>query len=89
MPEETIKATDTMTVVEGFDAMRAFLEAVWLRQGKDAAEVAYVLGGSRWPDGTPADPTIWEEWLLAVRACRSASSGSMRDSAKAEHGPST
>jgi hypothetical protein len=72
MAEEMVKAADTITVLEGFDAMRLFLEAVWLRQGKDAAEVAFVLGGSRWPDGTPADPTIWDEWLLAVRACLSA-----------------
>jgi hypothetical protein len=26
-----IKATDTITVVEGYDAMRVFLETVWRR----------------------------------------------------------
>jgi hypothetical protein len=56
------KATDTMTVLEGFDAMRVFLEAVWQRQGKDAADIAFVLGGSRWrTDGSVTDPTIWED----------------------------
>jgi hypothetical protein len=27
-------ATDTITVVEGYDAMRIFLETVWRRHGK-------------------------------------------------------
>jgi hypothetical protein len=28
------KATDKITVLEGFDAMRVFLETIWQRQGK-------------------------------------------------------
>jgi len=60
-------ATDKITVVEGYEAMRVFLEAAWERQGKDAEEIAFLLGGSRWADGSPVDPTIWADWLIAVR----------------------
>ena len=64
------KATDKITVLEGFDAMRIFLETIWQRQGRSPEDIAFVLGGSRWADGSPADPTIWEDWLMAVRICR-------------------
>jgi hypothetical protein len=60
-----LTATDRIT--EGYDAMRVFLDVVWQRQGKAAEEIALILGGSRWADGTPTDPTIWEDWLGAVR----------------------
>jgi hypothetical protein len=66
-----LKATDTVTVLEGFDAVRIFLEAVWQRQGKNVAEIAFVLGATQWEDGTPVDPAIWEDWLMAVHICRS------------------
>jgi hypothetical protein len=66
-----VKPTDAITVLEGFDAVRIFLETLWHRQGKDAAEIAFVLGATRWEDGTPSDPTIWEDWLAAVHICRS------------------
>jgi hypothetical protein len=64
-------ATDRITVLEGYDAMRVFLEAAWERQGKDAEEIALLLGGSRWADGSPVDPTIWADWLIAVRTATS------------------
>ena len=63
-------ASDTITVIEGFVAMRIFLATVWRRQGKPPEDIAFVLGGSRWADGAPVDPTIWEDWLVAVRTCR-------------------
>jgi hypothetical protein len=63
------KPTDTITVLEGFDAMRLFLETVWERQGKPPEDIAFILGGSRWADGSPADPMIWQDWLMAVRIC--------------------
>jgi hypothetical protein len=47
-----LKPTDAITVLEGFDAVRIFLETLWHRQGKDAAEIAFVLGATRWEDGT-------------------------------------
>ena len=63
------KPTDTMTVLEGFEAMRLFLETIWERRGKAPEDIAFILGGSRWADGSPVDPTIWQDWLMAVRIC--------------------
>ena len=63
------KPTDTMTVLEGFEAMRLFLETIWERRGKAPEDIAFILGGSRWADGSPADPLIWQDWLMAVRIC--------------------
>jgi hypothetical protein len=68
-------ASDTITVIEGFDAMRVFLMTVCRRHGKTPQDIAFVLGGSKWADGTPADPEIWEDWLMAVRASRTAAEG--------------
>jgi hypothetical protein len=48
-----IKATDTITVIEGYDAMRAFLEIVWRRHGKPIDEVAFLLGSLKWADAAP------------------------------------
>jgi hypothetical protein len=65
-----MKATDTITVVEGYDAMRIFLETIWRRQGKTAGEIELLIGGLKWADGAPVDPTMWEDWLAAVQiAC--------------------
>lgn len=51
--------------------MRVFLETVWRREGKAPEDIAFLLGGSTWADGTPADP-IWQDWLMAVRICNQA-----------------
>jgi hypothetical protein len=65
-----MKATDTITVVEGYDAMRTFLEIIWRRQGKTAGDIELLIGGLNWADGSPVDPTMWEDWLAAVQiAC--------------------
>ena len=65
-----MKAADTITVVEGYDAMRIFLETVWRRHGKTDEEIELLIGGLKWADGTPVDPTLWEDWLVAVQiAC--------------------
>jgi hypothetical protein len=66
------KASDTITVIEGFDAMRVFLATVWRRHGRTPEDIAFVIGGSTWADGSPTDPEIWEDWLMAVRSCRPA-----------------
>src|SRR5258706_11627424 len=58
-----IKATDTITVVEGYDAMRVFLETVWRRHDKPVEEIAFLLGSLKWADGSPVDPTMWHDWL--------------------------
>jgi hypothetical protein len=71
-----IKAADTITVIEGYDAMRAFLEIVWRRHGKPIEEVAFLLGSLKWADGSPVDPTTWPDWLAAVQMA--ASSGSRK-----------
>jgi hypothetical protein len=42
-----VKATDTVTVVEGCDAVRIFLEIVLRRQGKTDEEIEFVVGGSK------------------------------------------
>ena len=79
MTEETaIIKIDTITLVEGFDAMRIFLETVWRRHGKSNEEIEFVLGGLTWPDGSPADPTMWADWLAAVEVARSGRSTSVR-----------
>ena len=65
-----MKATDTITLVEGYDAMRIFLETVWRRHGKTVEAIELVLGGLRWADGAPVDPAMWEDWLAAAQvAC--------------------
>jgi hypothetical protein len=37
------KATDTITVVEGYYAMRIFLETIWRCQGESEEEIELVL----------------------------------------------
>ena len=61
---------DAITIVEGYDAMRIFLEAVWRRYGKTDEQIEVLVGGLKWADGAPVDPTMWEGWLAAVQiAC--------------------
>jgi hypothetical protein len=68
-------ASDTITVIEGFDAMRIFLATVWRRHGRDPEDIAFVLGGAKWTDGTPVDVAMWEDWLAATVACRADADG--------------
>jgi hypothetical protein len=70
-----MKATDTITVVEGYDAMRICLETIWRRYGKDAEQIEFVLAGLKWADGAPVDPTMWEDWLAAVQIVYSGRTG--------------
>ncbi|SDS79400.1 hypothetical protein SAMN05444158_3233 [Bradyrhizobium canariense] len=65
--------TDTITLIEGYDAMRVFLETVSLRLGKTDEEVDFIVGGLKWADGAPVDPAMWQDWLAAVQitcSCR-------------------
>jgi hypothetical protein len=62
----TMKATDTITVTEGYEAMRIFLEAIWRSHGKTGNEIDFIIGVLKWADGTPVDPTMWEDWLAAI-----------------------
>jgi hypothetical protein len=68
-----MNATDTITLIEGYDAMRIFLETVSLRLGKKDEEIDFIVGGLKWADGSPVDPTMWQDWLAAVQitcSCR-------------------
>jgi hypothetical protein len=62
---------DTITLREGYDAMRFFLERVWRRLGKTDEEIALMLGALKWADGAPVDRTMWEDWLVAAQVARS------------------
>jgi hypothetical protein len=70
----TFKATDTITVVEGYDAIRVFLEAVWRRHDRPVEQIAFLLGSLKWADGAPVDPTSWQDWQAAVQMAVSAGS---------------
>src|ERR1700730_11346917 len=68
--EAIMKAADTITVAGGYDAMRIFLETVSRRHGKTDEEIELLIGGLKWADGSPVDPTLWEDWLAAVQVAR-------------------
>jgi hypothetical protein len=65
-----MEAADTITVVEGYDAMRIFLETVRRRHGDAAGQIELIIGGLKWADGSPVDPTMWEDWLAALQIAR-------------------
>jgi hypothetical protein len=65
-----MNATDSITLVEGYDATRIFLETALLRLGKTDEEIALIVAGLKWADGAPVDPTMWEGWLTAVQIAR-------------------
>ena len=72
MTEDVAKmnATDPITLIEGYDAMRIFLEAVSLRLGKTDEEIDLIVAGLKWADGAPVNPAMWQDWLTAVQiAC--------------------
>jgi hypothetical protein len=57
-----------LSAEQAFQAMAQFLEQYYDRVGKKA-ELAVVLSDMQiMPDGRPADPAAWEDWLDAVRA---------------------
>jgi hypothetical protein len=64
------KPSDFITVIEGFDAMHFFLATVWQRRGSASEDLASIVGGSTWADGSPTDQALWQDWLMAVRTCR-------------------
>ena len=66
-----MNATDTITLIEGYDAMRIFLETLSLRLGTTDEEIDFIVGGLKWADGAPVDPAMWQDWLAAVQiTCR-------------------
>jgi hypothetical protein len=65
-----MQANDTITVIEAYDAMRIFVETVWRRMDKPQEEVAFLLAGLKWADGTPVDPAMWQNWLAAAQSVK-------------------
>ncbi len=70
-----MNASDTITLIEGYDAMRIFLETVSLRLGKSDDKIDFMVGGLKWTDGAPVDPAMWQNWLAAVQIACSGRSG--------------
>lgn len=65
-----MNAIDSITLIEGYDAMRIFLEMALRRLGKADEEIDLIMAGLKWSDGAPVDPTMWEGWWAAVQiAC--------------------
>ena len=62
-----MNATDTITLIEGYERMRIFLETVSLRLGKTDEEIDLIVAGLKWADGSPVDPAMWQDWLAAVQ----------------------
>jgi hypothetical protein len=63
-----------MTAEQAYQAMLAFLQReVELTESSDLADLVseYRLGA----DGRPRDPSLWEEWMEAVRQVQDARSG--------------
>ncbi len=65
-----MQPNDTITLAEGYDAMRIFLETVWQRLDKPPEEIAFLLGGLKWADGSPVDPAMWQDWLAAAQSVK-------------------
>ena len=64
-----------LTALEAFDAMRLFIEAYWMRGLKQSDDLRMVLSALNreirmWPDGGPADPAMWSDWLRAIGAVK-------------------
>ncbi|MCG8459054.1 MAG: hypothetical protein MI919_22485 [Holophagales bacterium] len=58
-----------MSEQEAFEAMFAFLEEVYERTKSD--ELGSLLGSmSLLPDGQPADPAVWADWLECVNRAK-------------------
>jgi predicted RNA polymerase sigma factor len=71
-----IASLPRLTALEAFDAMRAFLESYWEEGGKGEEEIRRLLSALNrdtniWPDGGPADPAMWSDWLLALGRVKS------------------
>jgi hypothetical protein len=52
-----MSATEIMTLLGGYDAMRIFIEAVQRRDGGTSEEFERLVGALKRADGAPADST--------------------------------
>ena len=62
-----MEATDTITLVEGYDAMRILLETVSRRYGMTDEEIEFIIGALKSADGSPVDPTMWRDCTTCMR----------------------
>jgi hypothetical protein len=65
-----MQSNNTITLAEAYDAMRIFLETVWRRLDKPQEEIAFLLAGLKWADGSPVDPAMWQDWLAAAQSVK-------------------
>jgi hypothetical protein len=73
----------TLTELEAFDAMLAFIEAFWRRDGSNPddglAKLLSFTSRTPWPNGNqlphlvgaPLDIAQWEDWLAAIEGVKS------------------
>ncbi|RKG70371.1 hypothetical protein D7V80_05530 [Corallococcus sp. CA054B] len=60
---------DVLTIKEAYAAMYEYLKGLYALTPSD--ELGGLLGSmSLLDDGTPADPAVWADWLLAVQKAR-------------------
>jgi len=71
-----MQANDTITLIEAYDAIRIFVETVWRRMDKPQEEIAFLLAGLKWADGSPVDQAMWQSWLAAAQGVREEGAGS-------------
>ena len=74
-----LAALPQLTALEAFDAMRTFVERYWERGGKEEDQIRRLLSALNrdriiWPDGGPADPGVWPDWVRAVEAIKAETS---------------
>jgi hypothetical protein len=70
--------TPRLSLREGFDAMRHFLEAYWergLRSSDDIRLLLSALDASMTNDGGPMDIAQWNDWLAATDKVEAARHG--------------
>lgn len=66
--------SDAITAQHGFAALVHFLNAFWERDGQPDDSMMKLLSwvsSGVWADGSPGDPAMWEDWLMAIEATRS------------------
>lgn len=56
----------TLTTDQAYQAMRAFLEAYWIRGGRTDEQIAVLLSGMAGGAGESADSAMWADWVEAI-----------------------
>lgn len=56
----------TLTTDQAYQAMRAFLEAYWIRGGRTDEQIAALLSGMAGGAGESADSAMWADWVEAI-----------------------